>query len=143
MMQKALLRHYLKINLPGIFAFIVLYIMGKFNVDIFLPPNKGWIPVFMIIATALFAVVLPLWYRIFFVNKIKGEEHTDEQRFMRFEKNFLTIASISVYILIAGYLLALPRITLSVMVLFVLYALYFYFPSEKRIRSEMNIFKVN
>ena len=142
-MQKKLLMHYLKINLPGIFAFIILYIMGKFNVAIFFPVHYNWVTITMMIAEAFFAVVLPLWYRILFVNKMKGEEYTDEHRFMRFEKHFLTIASISAYILIAGYLLALPRIPLSVMVLFVLYALYFYFPSEKRIRIEQKIFRVN
>lgn len=142
-MQKELLRHYLKINLPGITAFVVLYIIGKFNVVIFFSLHHNGIPVTMMIAEALFAVVLPLWYRIHFVNKSKGKKHTKEHEFMQFEKHFLTIASVSVYILIVGYLLALPGTPLSIMVLFVLYALYFYFPSEKRIRSEMKIFKVN
>ena len=142
-MQKALLRHYLTINLPGISAFILIYILGKFNFAIFFPMNQGWIPVFMMIAEALFAVVLPLWYRILFVNKSKGKKHVDKDALMQFEKRFLNLASISVYILIAGYLLALPRIPISVMILFVLYALYFYFPSEKRIRSEKKIFRIN
>ena len=142
-MQKTLLKHYLKTNIPGIAAFIVLYIMGKLNIPIFIPIHHGWIQIFMMITIALFAIVLPLWYRISFVNKMKRKTHTNETDFIKFEKNFLTIASVSVYILIAGYLLALPRIPLSVMILFVLYALYFYFPSEKRIRSEQKIFRVN
>ena len=142
-MQKALVKHYLKINIPGIAAFIMLYIMGKLNVPVFIPVHHGWIQVFMMIAVALSAVVLPLWYRISFVKKMKGKAHTDESDFIKFEKKFLTIASASVYVLIAGYLLALSRIPLSVMLLFVLYALYFYFPSEKRIRSEQKIFRVN
>jgi hypothetical protein len=141
-MQKKLLRHYLTINLPGIASFIILYILVKFHVNIFLPVQKGWVQVVMMIASGLFAVVLPLWYRILFVNRMKGKANTDKHRFIQFERDFLTLASVSVYILVAGFILAMPRIPLAVMVLFVIYALYFYFPSEKRIRSEKKIFKV-
>lgn len=141
-MQKKLLRHYLRMNLPAVAAFIILYILVKFHVNIFFPVQQKWVQVVMMIASALFAVVLPLWYRILFVNRMKGKEHTDEHRFMRFEKDFLTLASLSAYILVAGFLMAIPKIPLSVMVLFVIYALYFYFPSEKRIRTEKKIFSV-
>ena len=141
-MQKKLLRHYLIINLPGIAAFIILYILVKFHVNIFFPVQQGWVQVIMMIASGLFAVVLPLWYRILFVNRMKGKANTGKPRFMQFERDFLALASVSVYILVAGFILALPRIPLSVMVLFVIYALYFYFPSEKRIRSEKKMFRV-
>jgi len=141
-MQKKLLRHYLIINLPGIVAFIILYILVKFHVNMFLPVQQDWIQVIMMVASGLFAVVLPVWYRILFVNRMKGKANTSKHRFMQFERDFLSLASVSVYILVAGFIIALPRIPLSVMVLFVIYALYFYFPSDKRIRSEKKIFRV-
>ncbi|MFW5944063.1 MAG: hypothetical protein ACOCTU_02285 [Bacteroidota bacterium] len=129
--------------MPGVAGFMLLYILGKLNINIFFPVHQGWVPMVMMIVEALFALVLPLWYRILFVNKSRGRKYTDKNKFMQFEKHFLTLASISVYILIAGYLMALPGIPLSVMLLFVLYALYFYFPSEKRIGAEQKIFRVN
>ena len=140
--QKKLLRHYLIINLPGIIAFIILYMLGKFNAEIFWDLRYKWLPITMILAEGIFAILLPLWYRIHFVNRKKAHKQTEKQEFIKFEKNFLSLASVSVYILVAGYLTGLPKIPFAVMVIFVIYALYFYFPGEKRVRSEQKIFRV-
>ena len=106
-MHKKLLRHYHKVNLPGIAIFVGIYLLGKFNVDIFLTQDNTWLPPTLMVAAGLFAIVLPLWYRILFVNKMKAQKQTAKKRFLKFEKNFLTLASISIYILIAGYLMKL------------------------------------
>jgi hypothetical protein len=142
MMKKELLKHYLKVNLPPGIVFAVIYILGKHNSNIYFSADHNWIPVVLLMAAVFFAIVLPLWYRILFVRKKQGQKATEKNEFLRFEKKFLTFASVSIYILIAGYMTGLSKIPVSVMLLLVLYALYYYFPSEKRIEREKAIFKV-
>jgi Ca2+/Na+ antiporter len=141
-MQKTLVRHYLKVNLPGIAIFLIFYLWGK-NHPAPLTGLKGTLTTTLLLALqGIAAIILPLWYRILFINRMKNKKFTQKHDWIRFEKNFLSMASLSVYLPVLSYAVSISRIPFSMMILLALYALYFYFPSRKRIHSEKRIFKV-
>jgi len=139
-----LFNHYLRINLPGAVVFTLLYLLNEAvpGMHIMLPDGPKWTVVGILLLQGIFAVVLPLWYRILFVNRVKERKNTSLQSFRQFEKKFMSLACPSLYLLIPGYLLVPSKGPFAAMVLFALYSLYFYFPSHKRIFAEKKLFRV-
>jgi hypothetical protein len=142
--QGILTRHYLKINLPGVFVFLLLYGSDRlmYGGALGWGVNNNWMIPTLLALQGLFAIAFPLWYRILFVQRLKGSKTTSPESFLHFEKKFLSLACPCIYLLIPGYLLSPSRATFAAMVLFALYALYFYFPSRKRIAAEKRMFRV-
>ena len=146
-LQKSLLHHYIKINLPGAGVFTLIYLLNKISDGTPImtmgasEASKWWI-ISILMLQGIFAVVLPLWYRILFINRMKTKKNTSLQVLLRFEKNFLSLACPSLYLLIPGYLLSPAKASFTAMILFALYALYFYFPSHKRVIAEKKWFNV-
>lgn len=142
--QKKLLNHYLTLNLPGAGAFAAIYTLNKTLPEMHIMVHEGpkWAIIGILVLQGIFAVALPLWYRIGFVNQMKTNKSTSVQAFRQFEKKFLTLAAPSLYLLIPGYVLSPSQGTFAAMVLFALYSLYFYFPSQKRILAEKKLFRV-
>jgi hypothetical protein len=144
--RKILYRHYLGINIPGIVVFLFIYTTDQTWAVLrpnHLPiPEGQWITITLLLMQALFAIIVPLWYRIHFVQRTKGEKNVSRARFIHFEKKFLSLACPNVYLLLLGYLSCPSRATFAAMILFAFYSLYFYFPSHKRVRAEQKIFRV-
>src|SRR6056297_1097354 len=142
--QKILLNHYLILHLPGAGAFAVLYTPHKTLPGMYFMVREApsWTIIAILVLQGIFAVALPLWYRIHFVNRIKTSKRTSMQAFLQFEKRFLTLAAPSLYLLIPGYMMSPSQGPFAAMVLFALYSLYFYFPSHKRTLAEKKLFRV-
>mgnify|MGYP000335403585 CR=1 FL=1 len=141
--QKKLLHHYLKANLPGVLLFIILYLTDHYILATPLHFNISQAVVALLILQGFFAIGAPLGYRIWFIRQVQLEQYLQKNRFLRFEKKFISISALTIYLLIIGYLAGPSRIPLSLMVLFGIYVLYFYFPSQKRMASEKRIFRVS
>ena len=142
-MQQTLFNHYIKITVPGIVGVLMLYFFYKSGVDILYPVSSRWLTAILLVITGLFSIVIPIWYRIIFMRRNKHRKALSTGEFIRFEKRFLSIASVSVYFLIIAFLVKTQGLPFAIMFIFVFYAIYFYYPSEKRIKSEKQIFKVS
>ena len=90
----------------------------------------------------LFSIALPIFFRTLFAHNVRQEKSISETDLLRFERTFLCIALVTPYIALAGYILELPRFHLGGTVIMALYAVYYYYPSERRIRFEKRIFRV-
>lgn len=141
-MEKQLSGFYIKSYLPGIMAFIMLYLLHQSGVEVTFAIESTFLVVFLVILAALTSIVGPLWYRIWFVRKFRNAKAVPRQEFLRFQSRFIGIGASTVYVTIAAFLLQLPRIPFLTIVLLVLYTMYFYYPSAKRIRSEKKMFRI-
>ena len=90
----------------------------------------------------VFGLALPIFYRTYFIYKLKNEKRISPQLFLKFEKNILYIALATPYFLILSLGLNLPERSHILIMLFSLYALYYYYPSAKKVAFEMKIFRI-
>jgi len=91
----------------------------------------------------IFGLALPVFYRTYFIYKLKNQKHISTQLFLKFEKNILYIALTTPYFLILSLGLNLPERSHILIMLFSLYALYYYYPSAKKVAFEMKLFRIN
>ncbi len=107
------------------------------------PDKSRQIDVAVFILAALFSTALPVMRRLVFVNKVKNLKMVNPDDWWRFEKQVLQIALVTPYFFAMASVLQFNGFFYSTVFLLALYAGYFYFPSGKRIRYEMRIFRIN
>jgi len=142
-MTHDLKRIYFTLLLPAVAGFISVFVFQYFHlVDWNIPNIPRVIHPLVFIISVCFAVAFPILYRTVFANKRRHQKNTIEEDWLNFERNLLYIALVTPYVGLVGQILQLPRFHLAGTILMALYAVYYYYPSKKRIDYERRIFRV-
>lgn len=144
MIREELKKIYLKLLYPFLILIVLIY-LGQF-LGIFGRVEKEFsknISVTLLVLTALFSVALPIFYRSLFANKVKNRKSITINEFLKFEKNLIIIAMIAPYFLVFTVLLNLSGFYFGTIVIIALYAVYYYYPSEKRVEFEKKLFRIS
>jgi len=142
-MTHDLKRTYFILLLPAVAGFILIFVLQHFHpVSFNIPQIPAVLYPIIFVASACFAVALPIFYRTVFANKRRHQTHTAEEDWLKFERNLLYIAMATPYIALIAQILQLPRFHLAGSIIMALYAVYYYYPSKRRIVFERRVFRV-
>lgn len=141
--RKRLRIFYAVLVAPAAVIFALAYALRKLGVEPFENAGAGRIagPA-IFIAAAVLALALPIFHRGLFAHRLRGEKSVLPARYTVYQKTQIALAATASYFALAGFLLNVSRFHLLGAVLFALYGLYYYYPSELRIRREMRMFRV-
>ena len=142
-MVDELRRTYFALLVPAIAGFIGISAARKFNLVEFghIAFQEIFAPLVFVLSV-VFAIAWPIFFRTLFAHKIRHKKNISEVDLVKFERNFLYIALVTPYLMLIAYVFAFPRFYLAGTVLMTLYAVYYYYPSKKRIQFERRIFRV-
>jgi hypothetical protein len=124
-MVEDLKRTYFILLVPAVLGFIVLFLSLKLN----------WVDLKLYQVPKILALTL-------FANKVRHHTEISEAEWLKFERNSIRIALVTPYLTLAAHFLEVPRFHLSGTILMALYAVYYFYPSKKRIAFERRIFRV-
>ena len=142
-MTPGLKRIYFTLLLPAVAGFIAVFALQHFQLVSFnIPQIPPILYPIIFIASVCFAVALPIFYRTVFANKRRHQTRTAEEDWLRFERNLLYIAMVTPYVALIAQVLRLPRFHLGGTIIMALYAVYYYYPSRRRLKFERRIFRV-
>jgi hypothetical protein len=142
-MTHDLKRTYFTLLLPAVAGFIAVFALQHFQLVSFnIPQIPPILYPIIFIASVCFAVALPIFYRTVFANKRRHQTRTAEEDWLRFERNLLYIAMATPYVALIAQVLRLPRFHLGGTIIMALYAVYYYYPSKRRLKFERRIFRV-
>jgi len=97
--------------------------------------------VFFVSAIALAAAV-PVFVRAAFAHRVRLNRRVAEADFIQFQLRVMRTALLSVYLVPAGLLIELTGFHQTGIFLSALYAMYYHFPSDRRIGFDRRIFRV-
>ena len=142
-MVDELKRTYFTLLIPAIVGFIGISVAKKFDLVEFgqITFQEIFAPLVFILSV-VFAIAWPIFFRTLFAHKIRQKKSISEADLIKFERSFLYIVLVTPYLMLTAYLFEFPRFYLAGTVLMTLYAVYYYYPSKKRIQFERRIFKV-
>ena len=142
-MATQLKRTYFYLLIPAILGFIVVVFCRRFNLMNPVVHNlPDMLPPIIFILSIVFAVAMPVFYRTLFANRMRRQTSTSEKEWLKFEQNLIRIALITPFLTVFAYFLQIPKFHLSGTTLAALYAIYYFYPSQKRIAFEKRIFRV-
>ncbi len=140
---KALQKIYFLQLIPALVLLITAYLFQLFFP---LHPNSPaagkTVSVIITTLAGVMGIALPVFYRSYFVYKIKDQKQISNERFMVFERTLLTLALITPYFLTIAILMNMNQTVLMLITLFSIYVIYYFYPSEKKVRFEMKIFRI-
>jgi len=141
--QVQLKRLYFALLIPVIAGFVVVGLAKTlFKLNLSTAKDFPFVgPVLFVLAIA-FGVALPILWRTLFANKNRNRKHITEKELMRFESGCLYIAMAAPYFSLAGFFFDIPRFHFYGTILASFYAVYYFYPSDKRIKFERRIFRV-
>ena len=142
-MVDKLRKTYFTLLIPAIAGFIAVSDVKKFSLMEFghIKYQEIFAPLVFVLSV-VFAIAWPIFFRTLFAHKNRHQKSISELDLIKFERNFLYIVLVTPYLMLTAYLLEFPRFYLAGTVLMTLYAVYYYYPSKKRVQFERRIFKV-
>jgi uncharacterized membrane protein YtjA (UPF0391 family) len=142
-MAGELRKAYFMLLMPAVVGFIVLFSIRSFQpLDLGPFQFQGVIAAALFILSVIFAIGLPIFLRSLFAHKVRDQKYVPEGDLLQFERTFLYIALITPYVTLAAFLFEISRFYCAGTVIMALYAVYYYYPSERRIQFERRIFRV-
>jgi len=142
-MINELRRTYIVLLIPAIVGFIFLFVAKTYHLISFGPFKfKEFFGPALFIASVILAIALPILFRTLFAHKVRYQKSVSETDLLKFERIFLYVALLTPYVTLIAYFFELPRFYCAGTVLMALYAVYYYYPSERRITFEKRIFRV-
>jgi len=142
-MVTSLQRLYVLLLAPAIAGCIAVFLLEKAHGPVFVsPPYPEVIVPLVFIFSVVFAVALPILCRSLFANKMRGRQYTSAGEWLRFERILLCVAMVTPFFALAAHILRLPRFHYAGTAIMALYAVYYYYPSKRRIAFDKRIFRV-
>jgi hypothetical protein len=134
---------YFKLLIPLVVMLIIFYllkILGALdNIQI---GYLKLISILFFILAGIFGIAFPIFYRTLFISKLKDIRTITIEEFIRFEKRLIIISMITPYFIIMPIIFNFPNFYFGGIILFSLYAVYYFYPSKARIDFEKRIFRI-
>lgn len=142
-MNHVLRRYYYKILIP---ALLLLFAAEGYKAilmsgDQIQSLNFRPLSITIFILCAATAFGLPLLYRSYYAHIYKNIQSISAVVFLKFQKRLLLLALSAVYISVIGFTISLPDFYKYGVVLFALYAAYYYYPSDRRLNLDKRIYR--
>jgi len=134
---------YFVFSIPAIVGFMLAYGVRAFN--LIRPGRVDFIEIWapsVFILSILLAMALPVSYRTLFAYKKRDRKNVTEAELIKFERLMISITMITPYLALTAYVFEFPGFYTGGSFLMGFYALYYFFPSKKRIALDRRIFRV-
>jgi Ca2+/Na+ antiporter len=141
-MTAALKKAYLTLLLPSVFGFA--FACWAKTLDLIEIHSIPFIEIagasIFILCVAL-AIAFPIFYRTLFAHRNRDLISVSEKKLLHFERTLMCVAMMTPYLALIAYLLDLPRFYTASAFLIGLYAMYYFYPSKRRIAFDRKIFR--
>jgi len=142
-MNAELKKTYFVFTIPAILGFMLAYGARAFN--IFRPDRVDAIEILaplVFILSIVLATALPVSFRTLFAYRKRDRKKVTEAEMLKFERLIISITLITPYLALTAYVFEFPGFYTHGSILMGLYALYYFFPSKKRLALDRRIFRV-
>lgn len=141
--SKTLKRIYFLELLPAIGMIGIVYLLKYYTKLLTAVPIAGnFVSTTVLILSIVVGIASPIFYRSYFVYKIRDQKRITTETFINFEKILILAALTTPYFLFISLLINMKQTSIVIITMLSIYAGYYYFPSEKRMRFEMKIFRI-
>ncbi len=142
-MIEKLKKTYFSLLIPAIVGFICIYLSKKFNFfNLDQPQFISILAPIVFVLSVIFGIAAPIFFRSLFAQKMSDKKNTSESKLIKFEQNLIRIALVTPYLGLFAYLFEFKKFYFTATFLVTLYAVYYFYPSQKRIAFEKRIFRV-
>lgn len=142
-MQERLKKTYFRLLIPALIGFGLVFLDKELQITGTVQKAVGEVFIVAVfILSLVLAVAAPVFTRTLFAHQHKDSKRVAETEFIRFEAKLIRIALVTPYFSLIAYFFSFPEFYLVGSFLAGLYAIYYFYPSQRRISFERRIFRV-
>ncbi len=142
MIKKLQKKYFVLILPPVLLAFVVYFLQqSKLWEGVHAAPSRS-LPIILFILAIAVGVAIPIFLRVYFFSKLKEKKFSTEEEFVKYEESIIKVIAISPYLAFVSALLNMDPFYFGGIVLAAIYAMYYHYPSEKKINFDKKIFRV-
>ncbi|MCF6242110.1 MAG: hypothetical protein L3J74_12290 [Bacteroidales bacterium] len=143
MLEKKLQKLYFFIITPAFLLIFLFFISEKFNHAVVLNKAGRLLSTLIMIFAAISSVILPVWYKILLLKTFRSKKKITFETFAGYQYRIILTVAFSVYWVFPAYLYQLDEMPMVITGFFVLYGLYYYYPSKRKIQAEKKLFNID
>jgi len=143
-MQARLRKVYMVLVAPAGALFVVLYVVKKLELvdtDVIRDAHP-MLGMMIFLLAAMCGLAIPLLLRTLFVYRHRTAQWIGKDELEGFERRLLFVSLISPYLAVLAAFFEIGTVHFAMTVLAAFYALYYFYPSKKRVLYEQKIFRV-
>ncbi len=142
MVKKLQEKYFVLVSPPVILAMLVyLFQQLKIWEGVQATPSR-YFPIVIFVLAITVGVAIPIYLRVYSFSKLKEKKTYSEEEFFNYEERIIYVISITPYLAFVAALLNIPSFYFGGTVLAAIYAMYYHFPSEKKINFDKKVFHV-
>jgi len=130
--------------LPAVAGFVCVSITRKLGVmDLSALRLPALIPPLVFIFSVALSLAVPVFYRSFFAHRKRSLLCISQEELYKVEGSLIRWVMVTPYLALVAYGLNFPRFHQCATILMGLYAIYYFYPSEKRMALQKKIYRVS
>lgn len=129
---------------PAVLLFSIFFFLKNFlliDIPLFTPSQLFSGTVFIL--ASITAVAGPLFLRSLFAHNNRNHTTVSLESFIKFQRKLIILCMITPYWAFIAFVFEFEKFFSAAILLMALYALYYYYPSEKRINFDKRIFRID
>ena len=143
-MSKKLKKFYFTLLVPLILGFALLdWTFAHKFIELIPPKFSETAGSLLFILCGAFSIAFPICYRSLFAFKSESHSGLSQREFLKFECTLIGFTMVATFIALLEYIFEMPRFYTAGAILLSMCALYYLFPSHRRIAFDQKIYKVN
>lgn len=143
MLEKKLQKLYFLIITPAFLIIFLFFISENLNHAAVLYKAGRLMSTTLMVFTAITSVILPVWYKIILLKKFRNDKKLSYANFAGYQYRIILTIGFSLYWIFPAYIYRLDKIPFAIIGFFILYGLYYYYPSKTKIDAEKRLFKID
>ena len=142
MMVDQLKRLYFAYLVPAVAGFAIVYVIRDVCPPFSVPDLiLDLLSRLLFILSAVIALACPILHRCWFAHCQRNSRAVPQVLLLRFQRHLIHTIMVVPYLALVAYSLPAQRFYLAGTLLICLYAIYYYYPSQKRIRFDERMFR--
>ncbi|MCD4741515.1 MAG: hypothetical protein K8R67_03390 [Desulfobacteraceae bacterium] len=137
-------KYYFKLISLTISLFIILGATKILHLPTFHTLNApSFFPTLFFVLSAITAIAGPLFLRTLFAHFMRDKKNVSIDSFKKFQKGLISISMLTPFFAFIAVVCEFEKFYSASIIILSLYAIYYYFPSKKRIVFDKKIFRIN
>jgi len=142
-MTARLQKKYFVLISPAVLLAIIVYLLQELNLweGVSYTPSQ-YFPLIIFVLAISVGVAVPIFLRVYFFSQLKEKKYYSEKEFVSYQEKIISVISITPYFAFIAALINMEPFYFGGTVLAAIYAMYYHYPSDKKIAFDKKVFRV-
>ncbi len=142
-MTARLQKKYFVLISPAVLLAIIVYLLQELNLweGVSYTPSH-YFPLIIFVLAISVGVAVPIFLRVYFFSQLKEKKYYSEKEFVSYQEKIISVISITPYFAFIAALINMEPFYFGGTVLAAIYAMYYHYPSDKKIAFDKKVFRV-